>query len=195
MEETAKFIIAEESGKWSQLEITEDKQTAAGLSSYKKRKHQEGMSSGTGSRLRSRSRSCSDKEDKDEDNVDTDRLNLGIKIIKLVEESLGVTIKKKRSRNQKTCTKSGKGNHSKNEVCPGAEAECRKCERVGHYARVCGSIKDTKSGEEENNALTIEELYGLEVKHGKYPKYSQEEINNLMVEELYTLQTGSVGPG
>ena len=43
--------------------------------------------------------------------------------------------------------------------------------------------------------MTIEELYGLEVKHGKYPKYSQEEINNLMVEELYTLQTGSVGPG
>ena len=149
MEETAKFIIAEESGKWSQLEITEDKQTAAGLSSYKKRKRQERLNSGTGSRLRSRSRSCSDKEDKDEDDVDTDRLNLGIKIIKLVEESLGVTIKKKRSRNQKTCTKCGKGNHSKNEVCPASEAECRKCDRDGHYARVCGSSKDTKSGIEE----------------------------------------------
>ena len=39
LKEAEKFIIAEESGKWSQLEITEDKETAAGLSSYKKRKH------------------------------------------------------------------------------------------------------------------------------------------------------------
>ena len=54
LEEAEKFVIAEESGKWSQLESKSDKQTAAGMSSYKKRKRQEGLSSGYGSRSWSR---------------------------------------------------------------------------------------------------------------------------------------------
>ena len=43
------------------------------------------------------------------------------------------------------------------------EAKCRKCDRVGHYGKVCRSKKDYKSGKEENNALMVEELYELQI--------------------------------
>ena len=147
LKEAEKFVIGEESGKWSQLESKSERQIAAGMlhgdgrKSSKKRKRRR-RSRGSSSRSRSRSRSSSDEEDQDVDDMDTDKSNLGVKIIELVEESLGVTIKKKRSRIQRSCKRCGKETHSKNEVCPASEVECRKCDRVGHYARVCRSKKD-----------------------------------------------------
>ena len=85
----------------------------------------------------------------------------------LVEESLGVRIKKKRSRiqinssdnksqqvrKQKSCNRCGKEAHSKEEASPASEVQCRKCDRIGHYARVCKSKKDNKSNKDENNAM------------------------------------------
>ena len=76
-----KFVIAEESGKWSQVFSKSDKQMAAGMShgdgrkSRKKRKRRK-RSSGSGSRSHSRSRSSSDEEDQDEDDMDSVEANL-----------------------------------------------------------------------------------------------------------------------
>ena len=131
---------------------------AAGMSpgddrkSRRKRKRRR-RSSGSRSRSRSRSRSSSDEEDQDEDDMDSVESNLGVKILELVEESLGVTIKKKRSRIRKSCNRCGREAHSKEEVCPAYEVHCRKCDRVGHYARVCKLKKDSKSTKEENNTM------------------------------------------
>ena len=84
--EAEKFVIGEESGKWSQLESRSERQIAAGMlhgdgrTSSKKRKRRR-RSRGSSSRSRSRSRSSSDDEDQDEDDMDTDISNLGVKII------------------------------------------------------------------------------------------------------------------
>ena len=96
----------------------------------------------------------------------------------LVEESLGVRIKKKRSRirinssdnksqqvrKQKTCYKCGKEAHSTGEACPAYGAQCRKCDRVGHYASVCMLKKDNESNKEENNTMMeVEEMFELTI--------------------------------
>ena len=96
----------------------------------------------------------------------------------LVEESLGVRIKKKRSRiqinssdnksqqvrKQKSCNRCGKEAHSKKEASPASEVQCRKCDRIGHYARVCKSKKDNKSNKEENNAMMeVEDMFELTI--------------------------------
>ena len=94
--------------------------------------------------------------------MDSVESNLGVKILELVEESLGVTIKKKRSRIRKSCNRCGREAHSKEEVCPAYGVHCRKCDRVGHYARVCKSKKDRKSTKEENNTMVeVEEMFAL----------------------------------
>ena len=65
---------------------------------------------------------------------------------------------------QKQCHRCSKELHSKEEVCPAYEVHCRKCDRVGHYARVCKSKKDNKSNKEENNAMMeVENLFELTI--------------------------------
>ena len=100
LKEAEKFIIAEESGKWSQLESRSELQMAAGMSNYKNQQEQQ--------------------------------------------------LQKK-----KQCSKCGNKPHGKDVICPASEAKCRKCDKVGHYRRVCRSKKDNKSGKEENNALMV----------------------------------------
>ena len=67
---------------------------------------------------------------------------------------------------KKQCSTCGNKPHGKDGICPASEAKCRKCDRVGHYGRVCRSKKDYKSGKEENNALMVEELYDLQLSLG-----------------------------
>ena len=105
LKEAETFVIAEESGKWSQLESKSELQMATGLSNYKNEQLQK----------------------------------------------------------KKQCSTCGNKPHGKDGICPASEAKCRKCDRVGHYGRVCRSKKDNKSGKEENNALMVEELYELKI--------------------------------
>ena len=95
LEVAEKFVIAEESGKWSQVDSKSDQQMAAGMSRYKSKQVQK----------------------------------------------------------KKSCNRCGKEAHSKEEASPASEVQCRKCDRIGHYARVCKSKKDNKSNKDENNAM------------------------------------------
>ena len=65
---------------------------------------------------------------------------------------------------QKSCNRCGRKAHSKEEACPAAEVQCRKCDKIGHYARVCKSKKDNKSNKEENNAMMeVEDVFELTI--------------------------------
>ena len=65
---------------------------------------------------------------------------------------------------QKPCNRCGKKAHSKEEACPASEVQCRKCDKIGHYARVCKSKKDNKSNKEENNAMMeVEDVFELTI--------------------------------
>ena len=93
-----------------------------------------------------------------------------------MEESLGVRIKKKRSRiqnnssdnkfqqvrKQQSCYRCGREAHSKEEACPASEVQCRKCDRIGHYGRVCKSKEYNTSNYEENNTMIeVEEMFAF----------------------------------
>ena len=72
--------------------------------------------------------------------------------------------KSQQVKEQKLCNRCGREAHSKEEVCPAFKVQCRKCERIGHYARVCKSKKDDKSNKEENNAMMeVEEMFELNI--------------------------------
>ena len=62
----------------------------------------------------------------------------------------------------KSCSKCGNPSHGKDGVCPAANEKCRKCDRVGHYGRVCRSKKDYQT----ENAMMVEDLYYLQDKSG-----------------------------
>ena len=111
LEDTQKFIIPEESGKWSTLKSGPEPEMAAGLSNYKKQQ--------------------------------------------------GQPLQK-----DKNCFKCGKPSHGTDGICPAAKEKCWRCDRIGHFGRVCRSKKDYKSGKEENNALMVEELYFLHNRSG-----------------------------
>ena len=109
LEATEKFIMAEESGKWSTLEIGSETEMTAGLSNDKKQQGQQ-------------------------------------------------------TQKEKICSKCGHPPHGKDGTCPAAKEKCRKCDRIGHYGRVCRSKRDYKHEKEENNALMVEDLYYLQTR-------------------------------
>ena len=105
--EAEKFVMAEESGKWSQADSRSEPQIAAGLSTYKSQQ----------------------------------------------------TLK------PKPCGRCGGVAHIKEEDCPAIKVHCRKCEKLGHFAKVCRSVKKEKLNKEETtNALPVEEAYQLKVR-------------------------------
>merc|ERR1712215_604113 len=64
----------------------------------------------------------------------------------------------------KSCSKCGNPLHGKDGICPPAKEKCRKCDKIGHYGRVCRLKKDYKHEKEENNALMVEDLYYLQTR-------------------------------
>ena len=105
--EAEKFVMAEESGKWSQADSKSEPQIAAGLSTYKSQQ-----------------------------------------IVK-----------------PKPCSRCGGTAHIEEDDCPAAKAKCRRCEKIGHYAKVCRTVKKEKLKKEETaNALPVEALFQLKVR-------------------------------
>merc|ERR1712055_88060 len=65
---------------------------------------------------------------------------------------------------QKPCNRCVRKAHSTEEACPAAEVQCRKCDRIGHYARVCKYKKDNKSNKELDNAMMeVEDMFELTI--------------------------------